>query len=82
MNRAMCTRRFFLLEGALVQPHPRVLQKLGAFGTKLAFGFVLVLAVKVNHCFNGFFLAFHPRVLHSHLSHRNHLWNGDALALK
>ena len=66
VHQALGAGAFFLLERTLVQPHRGVLKKRAAFRAELAFGTVLVLAVNVNHGFNGFFLSRDSRVLINH----------------
>jgi hypothetical protein len=55
------------LEGALVQAHLCVLEQLRALGAELLFGFVLILAVYVNHGVDGFFLSRYSGVFSNHL---------------
>jgi hypothetical protein len=55
------------LEGTLVQTHLGVLKKFAAFRAEFTFASMLVLAVYVNHSFNGFFLSRDSRMLFNQL---------------
>ena len=66
VDQAMGAGCLLLLEGTLIQSHSSVFQKLGAFWAEFPFPPVFVLAVNLNHRFDGFFLPLHSRMFTCH----------------
>ena len=58
MNRALSACALFFLKRALFKAHKSIVEKLRAFRTELASGFVLLSAIVSYHSVNGFFLSF------------------------
>jgi hypothetical protein len=66
LDEAFAAGAFLLLEGALIQPHLCVLQKLGAFSAEFAVSSVFSFAVDVYHRLYGFLLSSDSRMFNSH----------------
>ena len=75
---AVGTRCLLLLEGTFIQAHLGVFEECGTFCAQFTLSVVLVLAVDIDHGFDGFLLTFHPRVLFSSNRQLNHSSQEDA----
>jgi hypothetical protein len=67
MHQTFAARGFLLLEGTFVQPHLGVLQQFIALLAKFTLAFMVIVAVYVNHCFNGLLFSFYSGMFSSHL---------------
>ena len=59
VDEAFAACAFFVLKGAFVKTHERVLFEFFAFRAEFAVGSVMVFAVDFNHVADGFLFAFH-----------------------
>jgi hypothetical protein len=64
VNETFSACAFLLLEWALVKAHMCVAEELAAFRAETVLGFVVSLAVNVNHCLDSFLFSSYSRMLH------------------